>query len=84
MKEKLKEIFENILGSFTTDAKGFSARKLAAFTIIILVIVTHVKWFRSDRWEYLGEVLGFDYLFILTCLGLATWQKVAEKNKPIE
>ena len=80
MNEKLKEIFENILGSFKTDKAGFSARKLAAFTVIILVIVTHVKWFRSDRWEYLGEVLGFDFLFILTCLGLATWQQVKENG----
>jgi len=78
---KIKEILENILGSFKTDKTGFSARKLAAFTVIILVIITHVKWYRSDRWEYLGEVLGFDFLFILTCLGLATWQSVKESNK---
>ena len=77
---KIKEILENILGSFKTDKQGFSARKLAAFTVIVLVIITHVKWFRSDRWEYLGEVLGFDFLFILTCLGLATWQSVKESN----
>ncbi len=80
MKEKLKEVFENILGSFSTDKKGYSARKLAAFTVIVLVIITHVKWYRSDRWEYLGEVLGFDFLFILTCLGLATWQSVKESG----
>lgn len=79
--KKIKEILENILGSFKTDKQGFSARKLAAFTVIVLVIITHVKWFRSDRWEYLGEVLGFDFLFILTCLGLATWQSVKESNK---
>ena len=78
---QIKEILENILGSFKTDKQGFSARKLAAFTVIVLVIITHVKWFRSDRWEYLGEVLGFDFLFILTCLGLATWQSVKESNK---
>jgi len=81
---KIKEILENILGSFKTDKQGFSARKLAAFTVIVLVIITHVKWFRSDRWEYLGEVLGFDFLFILTCLGLATWQSVKESNSTKE
>ena len=82
--KKIKEILENILGSFKTDKQGFSARKLAAFTVIVLVIITHVKWFRSDRWEYLGEVLGFDFLFILTCLGLATWQSVKESNSTKE
>lgn len=78
---KIQEILENILGSFKADKQGFSARKLAAFTVIALVIVTHVKWFRSDRWEFLGEVLGFDFLFILVCLGLATWQQVKENGK---
>jgi|JI10StandDraft_1071094.scaffolds.fasta_scaffold2371325_1 hypothetical protein len=82
--KKIKEIFDNILGSFSTDKKGWSARKLAAFTVIILVIITHVKWYRSDRWEYLGEVLGFDFLFILTCLGLATWQSVKENGTKTE
>lgn len=80
MKEKLKEVFENLLNSFKANKDGFSSRKLSAFIVIILVIVTHVKWFRSDRWEYLGEVLGFDFLFILTCLGLATWQQVKENG----
>jgi len=82
--KKIKEIFDNILGSFSTDKKGWSARKLAAFTVIILVIITHVRWYRSDRWEYLGEVLGFDFLFILTCLGLATWQSVKENGTKTE
>ena len=78
---KIKEILENILGSFKTDKQGFSARKLAAFTVIVLVIATHVKWFNSDKWEYLGEVLAFDFTFVLACLGLTTWQAVKESNK---
>lgn len=77
--KKIKEIFENILKSLKTDKEGFSARKLSALVIMIMVVCLHVKWFRSDRWEYIGEVLGFDFMFILCCLGLATWQSVKEK-----
>lgn len=78
--KKIKEIFENILKSLKTDKEGFSARKLSALVIMIMVVCLHVKWFRSDRWEYIGEVLGFDFMFILCCLGLATWQSVKEKS----
>lgn len=84
MKDKLKDIFNDILGSFKTGKEGFSARKLAAFTVIALVIITHVKWFNSDKWEYLSQVLGLDFLFILVCLGLATWQAVKESNSTKE
>ena len=77
--KKLKEILENILNSFKTNAEGYSARKISAFIIMIMVVCLHIKWFRSDRWEYIGEVLGFDFMFILCCLGLATWQSVKEK-----
>lgn len=80
MKKKLKDIFENILNSLKTGKEGFSARKLSALVIIVMVVILHIKWFRSDRWEYIGEVLGFDFMFILCCLGLATWQAVKEKQ----
>lgn len=77
--KKIKEILENILSSLKTDKIGFSARKLSALIIIIMVVVLHIKWFRADKWEYVGEILAFDYTFVLCCLGLATWQSVKEK-----
>jgi hypothetical protein len=80
MKEKFYEIYSNLLGSFKTGKDGFSARKVSAFAIIVMVIILHVKWFRSDRWEFITEVLGLDFFFILCCLGLATWQAVKEKT----
>ena len=76
--KKLKEILHNILESLKTNKDGFSARKLSALVIMVMVVCLHVKWFRSDRWEYIGEVLGFDFMFILCCLGLATWQSIKE------
>jgi hypothetical protein len=81
--KKLKEILENILQSLKTNKDGYSARKLSALVIMIMVVCLHVKWFRSDRWEYIGEVLGFDFMFILCCLGLATWQAVKEKSNDV-
>lgn len=77
----MKEIINKILGSLDTkDSDSFSARKLSAFVVIILVIVLHVKWFNSDKWEYTGEVLGLDFMFILSCLGLTTWQNIQTKK----
>ena len=74
MKQVFKRIIEGVLGSLDTTTQPFSARKLSAMVIVIMVIVTHVKWFKSEHWEYLAVVLGFDFTFILVCLGLATWQ----------
>lgn len=62
-----------------TDKEGKqSARKWAAFTIIIMVVVLHIKWFKSTQWQYIVYVLGLDFLFILICLGLATVQNIIE------
>ena len=75
-------IWQKLLGSFDTVTKNaFSARKLSAFAIITMVIFTHIKWFKSDHWEYLSVVLGFDYTFILVCLGLATWQYLKQDKQ---
>jgi hypothetical protein len=79
--KKIKEIFNDIINSLKTNKDGYSARKLSGLIVMILVVVTHVKWYRSDKWEYLGEVLAFDFTFILACLGLTTWQSVKENTK---
>lgn len=72
--------FNWIKGSFEANNTGASARKLSAFAVVALVVVTHIKWFKSDRWEYLTIVLGLDYTFILVCLGLATWQAMKKPD----
>lgn len=79
--KKISDIYDKILGSLDNKGEGFSARKLSAFVVIILVIITHAKWFKSDKWEYLAEVLALDFSFILVCLGLATWQAIKMNNK---
>ena len=77
----MRNIFRKILGSLDTHTKdSFSARKLSAAVTMALVIVLHFKWFKSDRWEYIAEILLLDFTFILVCLGLATWQYL-KQNK---
>lgn len=79
----IKEFIANSLASLDTHNKGFSARKLAAFTIVTLIIIAHIKWFKSDKWEYLGEVLALDFGFIALCLGMTTWESVTNKKNNI-
>lgn len=76
----MNKIFQDLLQSFKTGKEGFSARKLSAFVILIMSVILHIKWFKSDKWEYIAEVLFLDFSFILCCLGLAAWQSVKEKQ----
>lgn len=81
MRQRIGEIISKLISSFDTSNKGFSARKLSAFTAIVLVCIVHVKWLNSDRWEYLAEILAMDYMFILTLLGFTTWQYIKKDQK---
>lgn len=77
----MKDFIDKLLGALDTHSKGvFSARKLSAFVIVCCIIVLHVKWFKSDRWEYLGEVLALDYGFISLCLGMTTYEAIKNKQ----
>lgn len=85
MKKIIKyigEIFDGIKGSFDNTQTGYSARKVSAFVVIVMVVTLHIKWFKSEQWQYIAEILFLDYTFVLVCLGLATWQSV--QNKKIE
>ena len=77
----MKDILNKLTGTLDTHSKGvFSARKVSAFIVVLLIIILHIKWFKSDRWEYLGEVLGFDYGFISLCLGMTTYEAIKTKQ----
>jgi hypothetical protein len=81
MKKIIAEFYNGIIGSLDGTDKGFSSKKLSSVAVICLVIALHVKWFKSEHWEYIAEILFLDYTFILVCLGLATWQKVKTDEK---
>ena len=80
MREKLGQFLSKISASFDTGKEGFSARKLTAFTTVVLVIIIDIKWLRSDQWQYIEMILGLHFTFILALLGLTTWQNLKEKK----
>jgi hypothetical protein len=77
---KPKEIFNNLLDSFKNNSNGYSARKISAFTIIVMVVLLHIKWFNSDKWEYVGEILALDFAFISVALGMTTYEAIKKNN----
>ena len=81
---KFKEAIDNLLNSFKNHAGGYSARKLSAFVVIIMVISLHIKWFNSDKWEYVGEILALDFAFVSVALGMTTYEAIKKNNQPKE
>lgn len=82
--EKLREILNNLLDSFKTNSNGYSARKISAFAIIVMVISLHIKWFNSDKWEYVGEILALDFAFVSVALGMTTYEAIKKNSTPKE
>ena len=79
----MKDFSKWFRGAFEVNTTGASARKFSAFVVVVMVVITHIKWFKSDHWEYLSIVLGLDFTFVLCCLGLATWQYMKkDESKP--
>ena len=76
----IKDFINKVISALDNHSKGFSARKLSAFVIIIMVIICHIKWFKSDHWEYLAEVLALDFGFISVCLGMTTYEAIKNKS----
>jgi hypothetical protein len=81
MKEKFTTWLQ---AAFENKVNGASARKLSAFSIMVCVLVAHAAWLRKAFMEndftLLSTVLTIDYTFILTLLGLTTWQQI-QKTK---
>lgn len=80
MKEKLNELWAGIIGGFDSTDKGFSTKKLAAFTVIICIVSAHIKWIALGDFNQLELVLTIDYAFVCACFGLNTIQKIKENN----
>lgn len=81
----MKQFFQKIQSALDTHSKGFSARKLSAFAIMMCVIAAHVAWlknaFAKDDFSLLEGVLIIDYGFIATLLGLTTYESIKKKNE---
>lgn len=69
-------MIKKLLASLDTSNYGYSARKLTAFVLVILVILAHLKWLNLGDLTQLGEVLLIDYTFISALFGMTTYQKI--------
>jgi len=76
----MKTIINKILAGLDTHTKGFSARKMSAFIIILCVITAHIKWITLGDFKELDAVLVIDYGFISLCLGMTTYENIKTKQ----
>lgn len=88
MKLFIKNIFNKFDASFTIKNVGWSAKKLTAFVIMVLVIVAHVCWIKHSYYKadynLLPEVLVIDYGIVCICLGMTTYEKIKVKKNESE
>ena len=72
----MKDFINKLTSSLDIHSKGYSARKLTAFIIIICVIAAHIKWLSLGDLTQLGEVFVIDYSFIAALFGMTTYQNL--------
>jgi len=71
---------KDILDSFKMGNKGFSSRKLTAFTIIGCIVAAHIKWLSMGDLSMLGEVFIIDYGFVAALFGMTTYSGLKSKD----
>jgi uncharacterized membrane-anchored protein len=69
----VKNIINNIVDSFNNTKKGFSARKLTAFTFVMFAGYIHIEYVNVDNSI---EALLIDAGTALLCLGIITMQNI--------
>lgn len=72
----MKEFINKLTSSLDTHSKGFSARKLTSLSVMLCVIVAHVKWLSLGDFSLMGEILVIDYTFVAALLGMTTYQNL--------
>ena len=72
----MKHFINKLISSLDTHTRGFSARKLTAFAVMLCVIAAHVKWLSLGDFAMLGEILLIDYAFVAALLGMTTYQSI--------
>jgi len=78
----ISNLYNKFLGSLDNRKDiGFSGRKLTAFAIVIMIIITHIKWITLGNFEQLEMVLTIDYMFIAALFGMTTIQSMKENSK---
>lgn len=89
---KIQNLFWKFIQRLDSSAdvhskEGWSARKLTAFTMTMLIVAVVLIWLRyaykQGKWEYMLEVLILLASVIAACLGMTTFQYM-NKNKKDE
>lgn len=78
----MKNILNKLISSLDNHTKGYSARKLSAFAVMLCVIAAHIKWLSIGDFSLLGEILIIDYGFVAALLGMTTYQNIKQTNSP--
>lgn len=76
----MKDLYNKILASLDNHNLGFSARKLSALVVMIMVVIAHAKWLSLGNLTQLEMVLTIDYGFISVCLGMTTYESIKKKQ----
>ena len=80
----MKELFIKLQAAFDVHSRGFSARKLTAFTIVLCVFVAHIAWIKSafikEDFSLLEGILIIDYSFIGGLLGMTTYEAIKKQS----
>jgi hypothetical protein len=69
----MKNIIDKLLKSFDNSEGGFSARKLTAFALMILISYTHYKYVDLSN---AIEAILIDLAGVLIALGIITMEQV--------
>lgn len=87
---KIKELFWKLAERIDSTAdvhnkKGWSARKLTAFTMTALMVIVVTVWLiwalKNNNFNLMLEVLAVLASYGGACLGMATYQSI-KTNKP--
>jgi hypothetical protein len=69
----MKDIITNLFASFNNKEGGFSARKLTAFGLMVLITYTHYKYVDLSN---AIEAILIDLAGVLIALGIITMEQV--------
>lgn len=69
----MKKIIENLINSLNNTDSGFSARKLTAFSLMILIAYVHYKYVDLSN---AIEAILIDLGGVLLLLGIITFEQI--------
>ena len=69
----MKKIIENLINSLNNQDSGFSARKLTAFALMVLIAYVHYKYVDLSN---AIEAILIDLGGVLLLLGIVTFEQI--------